>query len=146
METASGGTRDAAPEETWADIGAHGFWRQGTTALFDIRIVNLDAGSNLRRTPEKDLVKAEKEKKDKYLQPCLESRRNFTPLVFSADRTPGAEAWAATLRIALHLGFNMKREYSEICGFVGARMALAIVRSNTLLLQGTRDNEACIRQ
>ena len=35
--------------------------------MFDIRIVKLDAGSYLRTTPEKALVKAEKEKKDLYL-------------------------------------------------------------------------------
>ena len=36
--------------------------------MFDIRIVNLDTGSYLRMTPEKALAKAEKEKKDLYLQ------------------------------------------------------------------------------
>ena len=46
--------------------------------MFDIRIVNLDAGSYLRMTPEKALAKAEKEKKDLYLHFCLEPRSNFT--------------------------------------------------------------------
>ena len=49
--------------------------------MFDIRIVNLDAGSYLRMTPEKALAKADKGKKDLYLQACLESRRTFTPMV-----------------------------------------------------------------
>ena len=35
--------------------------------MFDIRFVNLGAGSYLRMTPEKDLAKAEKKKKDLYL-------------------------------------------------------------------------------
>ena len=47
---------------------AHGFWKRGTTAMFNIRIVNLDAGSYLSITPEKALAKAEKEKKYLYLQ------------------------------------------------------------------------------
>ena len=51
------------PAESRADISAHGFWKRGTTAMFDIRIVNLDAGSYLRMTPEKSLANAEKEKK-----------------------------------------------------------------------------------
>ena len=52
------------PAESRADVSAHGFWKRGTTAMFDIRIVNLDTGSYLRMTPEKALTKAEKEKKD----------------------------------------------------------------------------------
>ena len=43
--------------EPWADVSAHGFWKRGTTAMFDIRIVNLDMGSYLRMTPEKSLAK-----------------------------------------------------------------------------------------
>ena len=39
-----------------------------------------------------------------------------------------------------------KREYSEMCSFVRARMSLAIVRSNSLLLRGPRDKGARIRQ
>ena len=50
------------PAESRADLSAHGFWKQGTTAMFNIRIVNLDAGSYLRMTPEKALTKAEKKR------------------------------------------------------------------------------------
>ena len=75
-----GGTR--ALKDTRDDVGAHGFWKQGTTYLFDIIIVNLDAGSYLPITPEKALAKLEKKKKDKHPQTCLERRHNFTPLVF----------------------------------------------------------------
>ena len=80
------------PAESRADVSAHGFWKRGTIAMFDIRIVNLDAGSCLRMTPEKALAKAEKEKKELYLQACLERRRGFTPMVYPADRIPGANA------------------------------------------------------
>ena len=52
------------PEELRADVSAQGFWKRGTTAMFDIKIVNLDAGSYLHMTPEKALAKAEKERKD----------------------------------------------------------------------------------
>ena len=48
--------------------------------MFEIRIFNLDAGSYLHMMQEKSLAKAEKEKKDFYLQACLECRRTFTPL------------------------------------------------------------------
>ena len=37
--------------EPRADVSTHGFWKRGTTAMFDIQIVNLDAGSYLHMTP-----------------------------------------------------------------------------------------------
>ena len=37
--------------ESRADVSFHGFWKRGTTVMFDIRIDNLDAGSYLRMMP-----------------------------------------------------------------------------------------------
>ena len=48
--------------------------------MFNIQIVKLDAGSYLCMTLEKAIAKAEKEKKDLYLQACLESRRTSIPM------------------------------------------------------------------
>ena len=48
------------PAESRVDVSAHGFWKRWTTAMFDIRIVNLDAGAYLRIMPEMDLAKAKK--------------------------------------------------------------------------------------
>ena len=55
-------------------------------------------------------------------------------MVYSADGIPGAETLAAQKRLAALLSYKLKREYSEMCGFVQARISLAIVRSNSLLL------------
>ena len=63
------------PDESWADLSVHGFWKWGTSDLFDMCIFNLDADSYLRQTSAKALATAEKKKKDKYLQPGLERRR-----------------------------------------------------------------------
>ena len=67
-------------------------------------------------------------------------------MVYSADIITGAEALAAQKRLAALLGYKLKWEYSEMCGFVRARMSLAIVGSNSLLLRGPRNKGACIRQ
>ena len=49
-------------------------WKRGTSALFYICIVKFESGSYPHMTPETDLAKAEKEKKDRYFQACLERR------------------------------------------------------------------------
>ena len=78
--------------------------------MFDIRIVNLNAGSYLRMTPEKDLAKLEKKNNDLYLQACLGSRSNFTPMVYSADKIPEAEDLAAQKRLAELLSYKLEQE------------------------------------
>ena len=95
--------------------------------LFEIFIINLEAGFYFRMTPEKALAKADKYKKYRCLQECLEHRHHFSPLLFYADRIPGKEAWSSTRKMALHQSFKLKRKYSEMCGFVRASMALAVV-------------------
>ena len=67
-------------------------------------------------------------------------------MVYSADGMTGAEALAAQKRLAALLSYKLKRECSEMCGFVRIRMSLVIVRSNSLLLRGPRDKGARIRQ
>ena len=98
--------------ESRSDVSAHGFWKRGDTAMFDVIIVNLGTGSYLHMTPEKDLAKAEKKKKGLYLQACLESRRTFTPMVYSAEVIPVVEALAAQNRLAALLSYRLKWEYS----------------------------------
>ena len=43
------------PDESRADVYVHGLWKWGTTALFDMIIFNLDAGSYLCQTSAKAL-------------------------------------------------------------------------------------------
>ena len=76
--------------------------------MLDIRIVNLDAGSYLPMTPEKATADLDKEKKDLYLQACLERRRTFTPMVYSADGIPRVEALAAQNRLTALLSYKLK--------------------------------------
>lgn len=87
------------PPELRGDVAAHGFWRRGTTAVFDIRVSDTDAPTYRGQDPAKVLAKQEKEKKDKYLDLCLARRRHFTPLVFSVDGMHGKETRAASKRM-----------------------------------------------
>ena len=76
--------------------------------MFDIRIANLDVGSYLRMTPEKNLAKSEKEKKGLYLHDHLECRRTFTPMAYYSDGIPRAEALAAQKRLSALLRYKLK--------------------------------------
>ena len=43
-------------------------------------------------------------------------------MVYSTDRIPDTEDLVAERRIDLHFSFDMKQEYSKMCGFVWDRM------------------------
>eukprot|EP00957_Ditylum_brightwellii_P151657 11548959-Ditylum_brightwellii.AAC.1 len=66
----------------------------------DIRITDTSSKSYIGIDPQKVLDQAEKQKKDKYVKPCAERRRHFTPLVYSPDGMPGTETRAAERRLA----------------------------------------------
>ena len=66
-------------------------------------------------------------------------------MVYPAEGISVAEALAAQKRLASLLSYKLKRENFEMCGFVRARMSLAIVRSNSLLLRGPSNKGARIR-
>ena len=50
-------------------------------------------------------------------------------MVYFADGIPGVEALAAQKRLDALISYKLKREYSEMGGFVRVRMSLVIVRS-----------------
>ena len=120
------------------DMLYRGFWERGTDTITDCRICDTDQKSYRGRTPEKVLESMETEKKKKYLQPCLEQRRHFTPLVFSVDGLMGREAEAFLKRLSQKLARKWDRPYSQVCGYVKARVSIALVRATHLCLRGSR--------
>ena len=139
---AAGNVSNEAGDEARGDIAAHGLIKRGETCIMDIRVTDTDAKCYQSSSSEKCLERAAKSKKDKYLQPCIERRRSFIPLVYSVDGMACKEARAWEKRIASLLANKHDRQYSEMVGFVRSRMSLAIIRSNTMLLRGARQGRA----
>ena len=134
------GTPSEKPDDR-GDILCHGFWRRGRTTIFDVRVTDTDARSYLNTEPQKVLANQEQAKKRKYLKPCEERRRNFTPLVFSVDGMRGPETTAACKQLARRLSAKWGRAYPQMCQFVNSRLSIALVRSTTMLLRGPRHHD-----
>ncbi|KAL7474030.1 hypothetical protein ACHAW6_000029, partial [Cyclotella cf. meneghiniana] len=132
-------------EEARGDALAHSFWNRGRGTVFDVRICDTDSRSYSNTSLSKILDQHAKEKKDKYGTACLDRRRNFAPLVYSVDGMASKDARMAERCIAWLLAKKWSRTYSDMASFIRTRMSLAIVRSNTLLLQGNRTNPLCQR-
>jgi hypothetical protein len=125
--------------ELRGDVGAHGFWKDGMTTIFDVRVTDTDAPSYKKSDPIKVLKRQENEKNKVYRERCLQRRRHFTPLVFSVDGMRGTECAAASKRLAQLLAQKWQRTYSEVCGYVRSKLSIALVRSASRCLRSDRD-------
>jgi hypothetical protein len=65
-------------------------------------------------------------------------RRHFTPFVVSTDGLLGREASTFAKRLAQKLAIKWQRSYSQVCGYVNARLSIAIIRATHLCLRGSR--------
>ena len=62
-------------------------------------------------------------------------------MVYSVDGIAGREARNAEKRLATYLAGKWKRGYSQMVYYVRVRMAIAVVRANSLLIRGSRDRQ-----
>ena len=62
-------------------------------------------------------------------------------MVYSVDGIAGREAQNAKKKLATHLASKWNRGYSQMVFYVRVRMALAVVRANSLLIRGSRDRQ-----
>ena len=71
----------STPTEESTDLLIRNLWKQQTDCILDVLITNLDAPSNIHRKRDAVLLSHDK----KYLQACLDQRRQFSPFVVSCD-------------------------------------------------------------
>ena len=124
--------------EDRGDILIRSLWARGTDCIIDVRITDVDAKSNRSKDPDKVLATHEREKKKKYLEACLDQRRHFSPFVVSTDGLLGKEAKTLLKKLSGLLAEKWEKPYSEVCGYVKARMSIAVVRATHLCLRGSR--------
>ena len=108
----------AAPEvtEQKSDLIIRDLWQQETDSFHDIRVVNTDALSYVRKLPKKCLHEAERGEKKIYPEACLQQRQHFSPFLALVDRLLGVEATATLKRIDSRLATNCRQPYSKTCG------------------------------
>jgi len=129
---------DGSGNNDRGDILFRGLHSNTDECIVDVRVTDTDAKSYRTSSPEKVIESQEKRKKSKYLKPCHEQRRSFTPFVVSVDGLMGREAKALLKRLAHHLTDKWKKPYSVVAGIVNAHVNVAIVRATSRCIRGSR--------
>jgi hypothetical protein len=124
--------------ENKGDVLIRGLWEKGTDCIIDVRVTDTDAPSYIKTSPVKALETAERAKKNKHLQACLDQRRHFSPFVVSVDGSLGKEAKTVLKVLASKMATKAGKPYSSVMGFVRARFSIAMVRATHICLRGSR--------
>ena len=80
----------------------------------------------------------EKGKELKHKTACEATRRDFVPFIVSTDGCIGEAAQAFMRRLGRHLAEKWQRAYSQVIGYIKARMSVAILRASSQCLRGPR--------
>ena len=64
LNAAQSNANEVLGDEARGDAGAHGFWKQGRTAIFDVQVCNTDTKSYGNRESKKVLEGAARRKKE----------------------------------------------------------------------------------
>lgn len=129
---------EVRPPDLRGDIACHSFWSRGKECIFDVSVCDTDCKSYLGKDPERVLYGREKIKRQRYGGVCHEQRRHFTPLVYSVDGMVAEEAKRAAKRLGRLLSEKWRRVHSACCGYVSARLSIALVRTTSLCLRNSR--------
>ena len=93
--------------------------------------ISTDRATTALRTQEKA-----KELKNKTA--CEATRRDFIPFIVSTDGCMGEAARVFLRRLGRCLAEKWQRAYSQVIGFIKARMSVAILRASSQCLRGPR--------
>jgi hypothetical protein len=124
--------------EDGSDIIIRGLWERGTNCILDIRFTGTEAPTSQMKDPSKFIKAAERLKKKKYLQPCLDQHHHFTPFIVSADGLIGKEAKSVLKVIVARTATKAGKKYSNAMGYTRARLSIAIVRASHVCFRGVR--------
>ena len=120
------------------DWGVRGFWEPQREALFDTCILNADAISHRGRSLNSIFTSYLETKKGKYAAEAESRRASFTPIIATCEGIFENEAITYFKRLSALLSEKWKKPYSQVVGWVRARIQLCIIRSISLCLRGSR--------
>ena len=121
------------------DVRARGFWREGQSAYFDVRITNLDCASQRNSSTKSVLRTHENQKKNNYNRRVMEVEHGtFTPLVFSTTGVMAHECTIFHKNLAEKLSVKKNERYEEIMRYLRVKFSFLALKSTLLCLRGSR--------
>lgn len=120
------------------DLSIRGFWRRQTRCIIDVRLTDTDQPSYVGKKVESVLLLHEREKKGKYLEDCIEARKDFTPFISSVDGVLSREAHLFIKQLIRFQFQKWDKTIMEVSNYIYTRLSLAILKATHQCLRGAR--------
>ena len=130
------------PPALRGDLGIRGFVETGTTAIFDVRVVNLDCATHSVRKSPNVLQSVESQKSKKYGPICASRRESFHPFIASADGLLGSQAQKVLQRLGRLISERSSRPYSVVVSHLRQRISITLARSIHFCLRTSREKRS----
>ena len=106
--------------------------------LYFLWIINADAESYANKPISNIFEFHRNEKKKKYNTAVQDRRGTFTPFIASCDAIFDTEAEHYVRRLSSQIADKWGKSYSQVIGWVRAKMQICILSSISLCLRGSR--------
>ena len=126
-------------EEARLDVKANGFWRQGQTAFFDVRVTHVNSTTNINHDTKTIFQLHEAANKREYLQRVLEvEHASFTPLVLGTNGGMGEECIRFVKTLSEKIANKQNERYSTVISWLRTKLSFCVLRSVLLSVRGSR--------
>jgi hypothetical protein len=121
------------------DIRARGFWRNGQSAFFDVRVTNPFSASAIKTPISKIFDNHEREKKREYNWRIMNvDNGTFTPLVYTISGNVGLECGKFYNHLCTKIANKNNEKYSDVISWVRTKVSFMCLKNALMCLRGTR--------
>ena len=122
-----------------ADIRARGFWRNGQSAFFDVRVTNPFSASAIKTPISKIFDQHERQKKREYNWRIMNvDNGTFTPLIYSVSGSIGKECSKFYSHLCSKIADKNNERFSDVISWVRCKVSFMCLRNALMSIRGTR--------
>ena len=120
------------------DIRARGFWRDGQSAYFDVRVTNPYCASSIKTPLSKIYDKHEAEKKREYNWRVMNiDNGTFTPLVYTVNGNVGPEGSKFYKNLCTKIANKNQESYTDVINWVRCKISFMCLKTAIMCVRGT---------
>ena len=120
------------------DLMIRNLLHRSIDSIHDMRVANTYSLYHQNKSPEKCLHMDKKEKKNNYLESCIQKFHHLSPFIVLVEGILGVEAEAPLTLTSIQLVTKWKQPYYRTCIYVKIRFASTLAKATHRCILGSQ--------